>query len=160
LEELTSARTVASYSAVGGEVPTDGLHGALEQRGVRLVFPRVAGAELALHAVGPGQILEPGYREIPEPTAGAPEVAPDEVDLFVVPGLLFDRRGNRLGRGGGHYDRLLARARPDAKRVGLCYAEHVVESVPVDSWDAPVDLVVTDQEVIRFEPPREIEEPS
>jgi 5-formyltetrahydrofolate cyclo-ligase len=159
LEELEHARTVASYSAVGYEVPTDGLRHALEDRGVRVALPRVAEGALVLHQIAPGQTPSPGYRGIPEPDADHPRVSPEEIDLFVVPGVLFDRLGNRLGRGGGHYDRLLAAARPDANRVGLCYADHVVDSVPVEPWDAPVDVVVTDREVIRVAPPRQTEEP-
>lgn len=149
LPELDRARTVALYASIGREVPTSGIRRALGERGVRLAYPRVAGGELILHCVDPDRTLQPGYRGIPEPADREPTVTPDEIDLFIVPGLLFDRAGNRVGRGGGHYDRLLEAARPDANRVGLCYAEQVIESVPADCWDRPVDLVVTDREVIR-----------
>ena len=80
---------------------------------------------------------------------------PEEVDLFVVPGLLFDRAGRRLGRGGGHLDRLLGRARKDAARVGLCYAQRVVQELPAAPWDVAMHVVVTDREVIRPERPGE-----
>jgi 5-formyltetrahydrofolate cyclo-ligase len=152
LPELERPRTVALYAAVGREVPTSGIRRALGERGARLAYPRVAEGGLVLHQLDSHGTLRPGYRGIPEPAAEEPTVSPEEVDLFVIPGLLFDRAGNRLGRGGGHYDRLLAAARPGANRIGLCYAEQVIESVPVDDWDRPLDLIVTDREVIRVSP--------
>jgi 5-formyltetrahydrofolate cyclo-ligase len=159
LPELEGARTVALYSAIGQEPSTFEIRYALGKLGTRLAYPRVVEGRLILHRVEPDRTLRPGYRGIPEPSAEEPTVSPDEVDLFVVPGLLFDRSGNRLGRGGGHYDRLLGEARPDANRIGLCYAEQVIEVIPADRWDRPVDLVVTDREVIRVSRVRREGEP-
>ena len=68
-----------------------------------------------------------------------------------MPGILFDRRGRRLGRGLGHFDRLLANARTDAVRVGCSYADRVVEELPEESWDILMHVVVTEREVIRNE---------
>jgi 5-formyltetrahydrofolate cyclo-ligase len=66
-----------------------------------------------------------------------------------VPGVLFARNGARLGRGGGHYDRLLARAAPGALRIGICYADRLRDALPVDPHDAFVDIIVTELEVLR-----------
>lgn len=149
LSELSGAGTVALYAALPSEPPTDELAAALASRGVALALPRVAGCGLVLHRVTGWHGLAAGERGVREPPADAPGVPPERVDLFVVPGLLFDRSGRRLGRGGGHYDRLLARARADAPRVGLCYAEQVVDELPEEEWDVRVHLVVTPREVIR-----------
>jgi len=105
--------------------------------------------ELELFGVGDPSELRPGYRGIREPPADARPVDLADVDLFVVPGMAFDRRGNRLGRGGGHYDRLLQAAGPRARRIGLCYAERVLERIPVAPWDRSVQCIVTENEVIR-----------
>ena len=59
-------------------------------------------------------------------------VDPDEVDLVITPGLAFDRAGHRLGYGGGHYDRYLGRARPEAPRVGIGFPLQLVDEVPVE----------------------------
>lgn len=142
---LRRARIVALYQAIGDEVPTQRIRAALEAWGVRAVYPRVEGEELSLREPIGGARLTPGYRGIAEPPERAPEVRPDQVDVFLVPGLLFDRLRHRLGRGGGHYDRLLARARPDALRVGLCYADRIVERLPIDPWDVAMHLVITEQ---------------
>jgi 5-formyltetrahydrofolate cyclo-ligase len=149
LAELRAARTVCLYSAIGSEVPTDRASRALAARGAALAYPRVRGAELELLGVGDPSELRPGYRGIPEPPAGAPPVEPADVDLFVVPGMVFDRRGHRLGRGGGHYDRLLDAAGERARRIGLCYADRVLDRVPVAPWDRAVHCIVTESEVIR-----------
>lgn len=149
LPELRRAGLVSGYAALADEVPLDHVRRGLEARGIELVYPRVEGERLALHRVGSARALVPGYRGIREPEATAPVVAPEAVDVFLVPGLLFDREVRRLGRGGGHFDRLLARARPDALRVGLCYAERVVDALPEDPWDIRMDAIVTDREVLR-----------
>jgi len=74
----------------------------------------------------------------------------EDIDLIVVPALAFDRQGNRLGRGGGFYDRFLAEPRVHAVTVGLGFAEQLVEELPTHHYDRPVDMLVTDQHVLRF----------
>jgi 5-formyltetrahydrofolate cyclo-ligase len=155
LPELSLAETVVLYAGALYEVPTDTLVGALRARGVRLLFPRVEGSALRLFVANDLEELVPGYRGIREPASDGRAIPPGEVDLFVVPGVLFDRAGRRLGRGGGHYDRLLGRAREDAVRAGLCYAQRVVRELPAAPWDVPVHVVVTETEVIR---PTRVEE--
>jgi 5-formyltetrahydrofolate cyclo-ligase len=148
LPALRSARTVALYAALEGEVALDLLAEQLTRLGATLVYPRVTSGGLELLRVPHPSLLRPGFRGVREPPPGAPRVAVVEVDSFVVPGLLFDRRGVRLGRGGGHYDRLLAAAGGRASRIGLCYAERVVERLPEDLWDQRMHWVVTDRELI------------
>ena len=74
----------------------------------------------------------------------------EEIDLVVTPGLGFDRKGNRLGRGGSYYDRFFANEQLKASRCGFAFAEQLVDSVPVTSTDIPMDFLVTDEEVITF----------
>ncbi len=79
-----------------------------------------------------------------------PEDEPDPaiVDVVVVPGLAFTAAGDRLGQGGGWYDRFLSRLRGDADTIGVCFDVQVVEAVPVESHDVRVALVVTDRQVL------------
>ena len=151
--ELLRAGTVSLYAARAPEVPTNRLAQELAVRGARVVFPRVSGRELALHFVVGAQELRSGYRGLLEPAPEARVCPPEAVDVFIVPGLRFDRRGRRLGRGGGHYDRLLARARSDALRIGLCYAEHVIDELPACDWDVTMHRLVTEAGVHRFSEP-------
>ncbi len=138
LPELGAARVAAFYQAIGDEVPVEAAAEACRARGARVVYPLVVGAELEL---------------APDP-ARPERVRAEEVDVFVVPGLLFDRTGRRLGRGGGHYDRLLARRRTGAVLVGVAYADRVVDALPEDPWDVRMHAVVSDEFVLRFAPLR------
>jgi len=75
-------------------------------------------------------------------------VGTEQIDLVVTPGLGFDRQGHRLGRGSGFYDRFLADKTLKARRCGLCFAEQLLDQIPITGSDQPVDMIVTDQEVI------------
>jgi 5-formyltetrahydrofolate cyclo-ligase len=91
--------------------------------------------------------LSTGDSGLRNPVAGVP-VPFEEIDLVVTPGLGFDRKGNRLGRGGSYYDRFFANAELKAIRCGLALAEQLVDVVPVVEHDKPVDLLVTDKEIV------------
>jgi 5-formyltetrahydrofolate cyclo-ligase len=90
-----------------------------------------------------------GVAELRNPVAGMP-VPFEEIDLVVTPGLGFDRKGNRLGRGGSYYDRFFANEELKALKCGFAFAEQLIDSVPVTSTDVPIDFLVTDEEVIYF----------
>ena len=98
----------------------------------------MAGETLEIREYIPEDMQE-GYRGIMEPSPQAPIVT--EVDLVVVPGMAFDAKGNRLGRGGGFYDRLLPSL--TCPKVGVCRQNQLVEEVPVQEWDQKVDIVIT-----------------
>ncbi len=86
--------------------------------------------------------LSPGYAKIPEPPDGAPEATPD---VILVPLVAVDCAGNRIGQGAGHYDRTLAALRPTRPivTIGLAWEVQIVEKIPVDPWDIPLDYVAT-----------------
>ena len=148
LPELAGARVVALYAAVQHEPPLERVEAELVRRGVRIVYPRIARGAIVFHESRRAD-LRAGYRGIPEPGPDAREVALRDIDVWLVPGLVFDRRGARLGRGRGHYDAALSGARKDAIRVGLCYADRVLPHVPEERDDERVHLIVTDDEVVR-----------
>jgi 5-formyltetrahydrofolate cyclo-ligase len=83
--------------------------------------------------------------------AAAPEgdVDPTWPDAVIVPGLAFTAAGDRLGQGGGWYDRFLSQLRPDCVSIGVCFAEQLVDGLPVEPHDVAVDHVVTDRGVAR-----------
>ncbi|MDE6120259.1 MAG: 5-formyltetrahydrofolate cyclo-ligase, partial [Muribaculaceae bacterium] len=93
-----------------------------------------------------------GAFRIEEPD-GTDTVDIENIDLIVVPGIAFDRLGNRVGRGKGYYDRLLSRSR--AVTVGVCYDFQMVDEIDTDGHDIPVDFVIADNiPLIRREKPR------
>ncbi len=87
--------------------------------------------------------LASGSTGLVEPTLLCPEVKVVEIDWVLVPGLAFDARCNRLGRGAGYYDRLLKELRLDAPRVALALEDQIILEVPVGRHDQPLDAVVT-----------------
>lgn len=159
LPELAQARTVAAYVSVGSEPDTLALLDALHARGVRVLLPvLMADNDLDWGAyAGEGsleRVQHGGKMALLEPTGErlGPE-AVQEADAVLLPGLAVDRRGMRLGRGGGSYDRVLARlerAGADPALVVLLYDAEVVEHVPAEPHDRPVHAVVTPSGVRRF----------
>ncbi|MEU2118945.1 5-formyltetrahydrofolate cyclo-ligase [Streptomyces sp. NPDC016459] len=155
LAELAEASTVAAYVSVGREPGTRALLDALHARGVRVLLPvLLPDNDLDWAAYeGPEGLAKAG-RGLLEPVG--PRLGPDAVcaaDAVLLPGLAVDGRGMRLGRGGGSYDRVLARltrAGADPALVVLLYADEVVARVPEEPHDHPVHAVVTPQGVTRF----------
>jgi 5-formyltetrahydrofolate cyclo-ligase len=153
LPELARARTVAAYVSVGTEPGTLALLDALRMRGVRVLLPALLpdndldwgtytgqrSLARVQHGGGRMALLEPaGERLGPDAVTAA--------DVVLLPGLAVDARGLRLGRGGGSYDRVLARlerARAHPALVVLLYDSEVVEHVPEEPHDRPVQAVVT-----------------
>jgi 5-formyltetrahydrofolate cyclo-ligase len=148
--ELAHCRRIALYAETGGELPTGPLWRLARARGLPVLWPRLAGAGLEFARCDDAGSLEPGALGIRAPGAACEAFALGPDDLVVVPALAFDRSGRRLGRGGGHYDRVLAE--PGARRslrVGVGYAFQLVDEVPAGEGDERVDLVVTERELVR-----------
>ncbi|MGA4841377.1 5-formyltetrahydrofolate cyclo-ligase [Streptomyces sp. G45] len=160
LPELAAARTVAAYVSVGGEPGTGALLEALHARGTRVLLPvLLPDNDLDWAAYdGPDSlspVQHPGKMALLEPSGA--RLGPDAVlaaDAVLLPGLAVDGRGMRLGRGGGSYDRVLARlerAGADPALVVLLYDAEVVAHVPGEAHDRPVRAVVTPSGVRRFD---------
>jgi 5-formyltetrahydrofolate cyclo-ligase len=112
--------------------------------GKRLILPSVDRRTRTLRlseVVDLDHDLLPGHRGIPEPRVGWSWIEPGSVDWVLVPGLAFDSRGNRLGRGAGHYDKLLPLLRPEVPRWALILDAQWFEDLPVEPHDQPLDGV-------------------
>ncbi|AZM53760.1 5-formyltetrahydrofolate cyclo-ligase [Streptomyces sp. WAC 01529] len=159
LTELAGARTVAAYVSVGSEPGTRVLLDALHARGTRVLLPVLLpdndldwaayegrGSLVRVRHQGKIELLEPsGARLGPQAVL--------EADAVLLPGLAVDERGARLGRGGGSYDRVLARLErsgADPALVVLLYDREVVAHIPAEAHDHPVHAVVTPSGVRRF----------
>jgi 5-formyltetrahydrofolate cyclo-ligase len=143
LPELQMAGTVASYLSVGTEPDSRGLVFALWKRGTYVLLPvlRPDGDLDWASYEGPDS-LAPGPRGLLEPTEARRGVtAITSADLVIVPALAADRGGNRLGRGGGSYDRALARVGPAILTVALLYDGELAAEVPIGPHDQPVRAV-------------------
>ena len=143
LEVYRSAKTVMSYMAKEIEISLDGL---FEDRSKKWFLPVVETCHgMSLYAApyvagetklikNKFNILEPEESKVPEPCF---------LDIILVPGLCFDKRGYRIGFGLGYYDNFL-KLNPNSFKIGSCPKECLVDNLPTDSWDQKVDLLVTD----------------
>ena len=104
---------------------------------------------LELHAIAdPVRDIGTGYRDIPEPLPACPRISRDAIDFVLVPGVAFDRRGRRLGYGGGYYDRLLPLLSPRAARVVGAFDLQLVDQVPAAAHDIAVEAIVTESRTL------------
>ena len=150
LIDQLGTRKLALYAARPDELGTLEAATQLAEHGVTLCYPRVAAKTRTLsffHVTDP-TTLEPGSFGIAEPDAAAKPVPLDSIELFVVPGLAFDRTGGRLGWGKGHYDATLAHAR--GTRVGFCFDWQIVDQVPRAPHDVLMQLLVTSTGVMEI----------
>ena len=153
IAEFRDADVLFLYVAIGQEVETAAIAGRAWQEGKTVAVPRVCWTTRTMQAVVCESFeagLAVGRYGLLEPVSGEP-IEPGRLDLIVVPGLAFDRQGRRLGRGGGFYDRFLSQPGLTATRAGIAFRQQVLDELPVDDRDEPVDLLVTDAEVLRFQ---------
>ncbi len=139
------ARTVALFAAQATEPDLEPLWG--DTLGRTICYPRVNGMELDFIAVENPAALETSRWQLREPIHDeAHIITPSQLDLIFVPGLAFTRDGARLGRGGGFYDRLLARPSVRARKIGVCFADQICDDLPREAHDCSVDEVITEEE--------------
>ncbi len=136
--------TVSAYLAMQSEVDVATLFERLP--GWRWVLPRVEneGSLTFRDRDVPREIHEYG---IEQPVDEGPVIPIPEIDVFLVPGMAFNRSGDRLGRGGGYYDRVLAQRRADSAAIGVTVSERVVELIPVQDHDQRVEWLATEDGV-------------
>ena len=150
LQEVREARTIGAYLGVRGEVDPSAL---CDDEGLDVALPVTTSGEPLRFVVPVGPLFD-GPFGIRQPGDGR-EVPPDDLDVVLVPVVVADELGNRIGHGAGFYDRTFAHVRgADRARpllIGLCHAFQVVPRLEARSWDVPLDLVVTEVGLVRPE---------
>ncbi|MDO5534921.1 MAG: 5-formyltetrahydrofolate cyclo-ligase [Propionibacteriaceae bacterium] len=151
LDACSGHATVACYASIAPEPDTTALITALSDAGVRVLLPVLQGRrEPAWGWYSGPDALRSGWRGIPEPAGTALGAEALAACSFVwVSALQATPTGHRLGTGGGWYDRALLHADPAALRGALVNEDELVDSVPLDPWDLPVDLIVTPTRTLR-----------
>jgi 5-formyltetrahydrofolate cyclo-ligase len=154
MPQVTSAGTIAAYYSVGTEPDTHGLIFALWKRGSYVVLPvLLPDGDLDWASYEGPESLAPGPRGVlqpVEPVRGTGTVA--RADVVLVPALAVDVRGRRLGRGGGSYDRALARVGPQVPTIALLYDSELLPSVPAEEHDQAVRAVARPEQGITWLP--------
>ncbi len=149
LEELPDFKTaekILIYVSLGDEVDTHALIKDALELGRTVFVPKIQEGRLTICPLYKWEDLAPGTFGILEPCEIVTEANPEEMDLIVVPGLAFDSRGHRVGYGKGHYDKLLKLTH--GYKVGLAFHEQMIEEVPNEEHDVPLDLIITDSSLI------------
>ena len=151
LAQYANAKTVMTYMGFGSEIETQPFFERIIADGKIAVLPRVdrGSQTLILHAARGMSDLLTGKWGIREPCADAPPVSIKEIDFLLMPGVAFDRFGNRLGYGRGYYDKLLVIADPALTRVAAAFSCQIVEAVPVGPTDQRIDCIITESEIIK-----------
>ena len=153
LETWNTATQVLLYLPINNEVDTGPLLYRAWKEGKTTLLPCCRPDEpgiMDFFIVEHEGQLKPGYCNIPEPDSSCCTLVPQcRPDLAVIPGVGFDRAGYRLGYGGGYYDRFLAGRTPGRTLVaGLGYALQIIDTLPRDPWDMPMDMVITETGII------------
>jgi 5-formyltetrahydrofolate cyclo-ligase len=148
MDVFQKAHTIGLYMAIAGEVNLDELFPVCWDRGMRTCIPvfnaRARTYEMAeITSETRCAVGHYGIREPVSPIA----CTIDHIDLIAVPGVAFDQQGHRLGRGGGYYDRLLDEF--NGRATGVAFDFQLLPSVPVEQHDRPVDILVTETQVIK-----------
>ncbi len=143
LPQVEAADTVMLFYGVGQELDTTPLISALLSMGKRVALPVcLPHRGMEARCITGERQLSPNRYGIPEPDGACPIVPRDEIDVVLVPHLLCDRAGYRLGHGGGYYDRWLAGCR--GLTVAICPRERLVDALPREPHDRPIRLVLSD----------------
>jgi 5-formyltetrahydrofolate cyclo-ligase len=149
-DRFRKAATVMLFLSMPQEIDTTAAIESAWKSGKRVVVPRIDRHPRRMVAVEIHRLdhtPDPAISGLRNPTEGT-EMPIGRIDLIVAPGLAFDRRGNRLGRGGAYYDCFLADPERTAAVVGFGFAFQVLDQVPTDPHDRPIDAVVTEQGII------------
>jgi len=155
LEYVTSANSIMCYVSFGNEVDTHVLIKKWIDEGKQVSVPCVVNATKEtrfmnavkitdfdeLTACGNYRILEPTLRE-------SNIIDPNIFDVIIVPGCAFDIHKNRMGYGAGFYDRFLSKVSKECHKIGICFDFQVLEKIPYDEHDVPLDLLVTEKRII------------
>jgi 5-formyltetrahydrofolate cyclo-ligase len=154
MAEYDEARSLFIYADFRSEVMTRELMAHALKQGKRVLASKTLVPEKRLvltDILDPERDLVPGYMGIPEPREGIIRDIPlEEVDLVFTPCVAFDEKGNRLGYGGGYYDRLFKRLTEETVRVGLAFEGQIVPAIPCENHDVKIPVIVTEDRVIRI----------
>lgn len=151
LPEFINAGAVLFFAAFGSEVPTLKMMEEAIGVGKKIILPvtSVESKRLSLREVRDLESLLKNKYGIPEPVPeSAIRYEPNLIDLVIVPGIVFDPCGHRIGYGGGYYDRFLSEIDPSVPRISIAFELQIVSEIPAESHDLPVDKIITEDRVI------------
>jgi len=147
LPQFIECNTIFTYKSFGSEVDTNPLIEHAWETGKKVYVPKVKSKnKMDFYRIEKGQPLEKSAYGILEPADKSGLTLPDEKTMFIIPGLVFDKNGYRIGYGAGYYDFYLAECEVLAK-VGVCFDFQLIDDVCPDEYDIPVSVIVTEKDI-------------
>lgn len=143
MREFVEAKVIYIYVNINNEVSTREIIEYSLKAGKEVAIPKIEEHVMSFYKIQSVEELQTGYFNIPEPVN---KIKPSTPDIVLVPGVAFSYGLERLGYGGGYYDRFLTE---DVLKIGLAFDFQLYEELPVESHDIPMDIIITDKEIIR-----------
>ncbi|OQA20960.1 MAG: putative 5-formyltetrahydrofolate cyclo-ligase [Actinobacteria bacterium ADurb.Bin346] len=151
LPEYKTADTILLYYPFRSEPDTSIIIKRAISEGKKVALPKISGTALKLYYINDTlKQLKPGAYGIMEPDEeSCVKAHPEDIDIVLVPGVCFDKQLNRIGYGGGFYDRLLPGISPGAKKISVCFQVQLVDKIPSAGHDVPVDMIITEENIYK-----------
>lgn len=149
LEIVKKSRNFMLYYSFKKEIITYDLIDILFREGKNVFLPYISNNKIMISRIYSRKDLKPGAFGIMEPVERQ-NIDINKMDVIVVPGLLFDKNGYRIGYGGGYYDRLLSSITSDITTIGLVYDDFLQERLPIARYDMPVKIILSEKQVLHI----------
>lgn len=143
---VSKNRALYTYVSYNHEVDTVALIEYALAHSIKVAVPKVEGSEINFYYISSMNEVAPGYQKIPEPTTNETVVEAEDA-VVIMPGLCFDVHGNRVGYGGGFYDRYLKKVSGNKTTIALAYDVQVIASIESELHDTPVEWVITPTQI-------------
>lgn len=151
LNQFIQSQNVFCYLSFRSEVPTNGIIGYCQQQGKNVYIPVCVNEtkEMIISLYDHEVNLVASNYGVQEPTKETIKVANREIlDTAIMPGAVFDSRGYRIGYGAGYYDKFFAHTKKEIYKIALAFSFQIIDEVPADDFDIPVDCIVTEQGIV------------
>lgn len=143
-QDVQNAQNIFCFVSFRDEIDTREFIKYLLKNKKRVFVPLIRDGKMLISEIRSFDELKEGFYGIPEPAYDSERIREaDALDLVISPGVAFDREGYRIGYGGGYYDRLFADEKLSAEKIGVLFREQLIESVPKNEHDLPVDRIIT-----------------
>lgn len=146
LKNFKKAEKILFYLPIHGEIDLTALFNKFCSEKT-FILPRVKGKTLQLHAIKNLRHTAKGKFSISEPQKHLPVIKPKDLDLVLIPGVVFSEDGHRIGYGKGFYDRLLKKT--NCPKIGIAYEFQMVKNIPGEKHNVPMDMIITEQRIIK-----------
>ena len=146
LEEYIKCNTIFTYINFNQEVKTNLLIESAWKDKKKVAIPKVVTDKIDFYLLENWNRLEQGFYSIMEPISNI-LVKPNNNSIVILPGLAFDNQKNRIGYGGGYYDKYLSQY-PNILKIALCYDFQIIDSIPTNQFDIKADIIITNNRII------------